>query len=179
MSGHEGDEQDSRPPASAPCAMHEVDPEYMGLAPDKHVEGKLDPETLPDLGRALLDGLPDALVYADDTGTIRFWNRGAERIFGFTAAEATGQSLDIIIPERLRSRHWEGYHHMMKNGESRHGAEELLSVPALNNQGDKLSIQFTVAPVTGEGGRLAGIVALMRDVTGTFDELKRLRAERK
>lgn len=132
---------------------------------------------LAQLGRAVLEDIPDAVIYADRDGAIRFWNPGAERIFGFTPAEALGQSLDIIIPERLRQRHWDGYNHMMATGHSRYGAGDLLSVPAVNKGGDSLSIQFTVAPVHGKDGTLAGIVAVLRDATANFQELKRLRAQ--
>lgn len=128
------------------------------------------------LGRATIEHIPDAVIYADRQGIIRFWNAGAVRIFGFCAEEALGQSLDIIIPERLRQRHWDGYRHMMETGQSRYGPHELLSVPAQTKGGAAISIQFTVAPVLGEGGELAGIVAVPRDVTATFQELKRLRA---
>jgi len=128
------------------------------------------------LGEALLLEGPDAVIYADRAGRIRFWNAGAERIFGFTAAEALGQSLDLIIPAGLRQRHWQGYDAMMASGRSRYGAGDLLAVPALNRAGETLSIQFTVTPVASDDGRPAGILALLRDVTKSFTELKRLRA---
>lgn len=131
-----------------------------------------------DLGRAVIEGIPDAVVFADRDGAIRFWNAGAVRIFGFSAEEAVGQSLDIIIPERLRKRHWDGYHHMMATGEGKHGADELLSVPAVTKAGEALSIQFTVAALHDREGALVGIAAVMRDVTATFLEMKRLRAAR-
>ncbi|MCA8928257.1 MAG: PAS domain-containing protein [Alphaproteobacteria bacterium] len=127
------------------------------------------------LGMALMDDLPDAVIYSDADGTIQFWNAGATRIFGFTEAEALGRSLDIIIPERLRERHWQGYRKTMETGQSSHEPDEILSVPAMNKAGDKLSIQFTIAAVKGEDGRVWGVVALLRDATATFDELKRLR----
>jgi PAS domain S-box-containing protein len=132
---------------------------------------------LGELGRAMLNDIPDAVIYADRDGVIRFWNPGAERIFGFSRDEALGQSLDIIIPERLRQRHWHGYGHMMKTGHSRYGAGDLLSVPAVDKAGGSLSIQFTVAPVHDKAGSLAGIVAVLRDATATFQEMKRLRAQ--
>lgn len=135
------------------------------------------PSDLAELGRALLNDIPDAVVYADREGIIRFWNPGATRIFGFSAGEAVGQSLDIIIPERLRQRHWDGFNHMMGTGQSRYGAGDLLSVPAVNKAGDNLSIQFTVAPVHDSAGNLAGIIAVLRDVTTMFQEMKRLRAQ--
>ena len=127
------------------------------------------------LGRAVLHDIADAVIYADRTGMIRFWNAGATRIFGFSAAEAVGQNLDIIIPERLRRRHWDGYHQMMKSSRSRYGADDVLAVPAQTKSGKALSIQFTVAAVRDESGELPGIAAILRDVTKTFLELKRAR----
>lgn len=137
---------------------------------------ELDDVLAESLGRTLLRDLPDAVIYSDRDGVIRFWNAGATRIFGFAPDEALGQSLDIIIPERLRRRHWDGYRHMMETGRSRHRPDELLSVPALTRSGDTISIQFTVAPVSEDGGAIAGIVAVLRDVTATFQELMRLRS---
>lgn len=131
------------------------------------------------LGKAVLHDIPDAVIYADRQGIIRFWNAGAVRIFGFSPDEAVGQSLDIIIPERLRQRHWDGYRRMMETGRSRHAPDELLSVPAQNKSGQTLSIQFTVAPVLGRDGAPAGIAAVLRDVTATFQELKKLRADKR
>ena len=177
--------------ASPPCFMHEVDPAYMGLscraggAPDKPGAALRAPTTEagaadPDwtrLGQVVIRDIPDAVVYADRDGIIRFWNAGATRIFGFDAAEAVGQSLDIIIPERLRARHWDGYGRMMATGTSRYGAGDLLSVPAVTKSGETLSIRFTVAAVPDGTGGIAGIVAVLRDVTATFQELKRLRAK--
>ena len=84
---------------------------------------------------ALVTQASDAIVYADAAGNIRFWNSGAARMFGFSEAEAVGQSLDLIIPERLRARHWEGFERTMRTGESRYGAGDLLSVPATNASG--------------------------------------------
>jgi PAS domain S-box-containing protein len=81
--------------------------------------------------RQIVDGSPDAVVFGDAKGIIRLWNAGAEAIFGFTSGEALGQSMDIIIPERLRGRHWEGYDRVMATGVSRYGAGDLLAVPAI------------------------------------------------
>jgi PAS domain S-box-containing protein len=125
--------------------------------------------------RELVQQAPDAIVYADAAGVIRFWNAGAERIFGFAAAEALGQSLDIVIPERLRARHWAGYHEVMRTGRTRYGAGDLLSVPGVNKAGQRISIEFTVLPMHDAAGRLAGIAAIMRDATARFEEMKRLR----
>lgn len=125
--------------------------------------------------RTLVEHAPDAIVYADDAGVIRFWNDGAARIFGFAAAEAVGQSLDLIIPENLRDRHWHGYAATMKTGESRYGAGDLLAVPALRKDGARISVEFTILPWRAEAGRMAGIAAILRDVTPRFEEMKALR----
>src|SRR5580700_8746071 len=79
----------------------------------------------------LLASMPDAAVYSDAEGKIRYWNKGAEGIFGFTASEAIGQTLDIIIPANLRQRHWDGYEQTMRTGVTRYGAGDLLAVPAI------------------------------------------------
>ena len=89
----------------------------------------------PGLGEALLHSASDAIIATDRDGHITFWNPGAERIFGFTAAEAIGQSLDLIIPENLRARHWSGFRHTMATGTSRYGHGDLLSVPGLTKDG--------------------------------------------
>ena len=123
----------------------------------------------------LLAGLTDAVVYADAAGLIRHWNAGAQRIFGFTAAEATGQSLDLIIPPALRERHWSGYRHTMDTGQSRYGGGDLLSVPALHKEGRRISVEFTIVPFHDAAGRMEGIAAVMRDVTARFEELRALR----
>jgi len=127
------------------------------------------------LFETLVQDAPDAIIYADAEGVIRFWNGGAERIFGFTPAEAVGQSLDIIIPENLRRRHWDGYHQVMKSGTSRYGAGDVLAVPGVRKDGQRLSLEFTIVPVRGEDGRLRGIAAILRDVTKRFEEMKELK----
>ncbi len=125
----------------------------------------------------LVAGLPDAVVYADAAGVIQVWNDGARRIFGFSAEEAIGQSLDLIIPASLRDRHWSGYTHTMQTGESRYGAGDLLSVPALHKDGRRISVEFTIVPFQDSDGRMEGIAALMRDVTARFEEVRALRRQ--
>lgn len=120
------------------------------------------------LYRQIVEGSPDAVVFGDREGKIRIWNAGAEAMFGFTAAEALGQSMDIIIPERLRGRHWEGYDKVMATGVSRYGADHLLAVPAITKDGRTLSIEFTIQMLKGPGGEILGPVAVIRDVTKRF-----------
>ena len=124
-----------------------------------------------------MEDCPDAVVYADTAGKIRFWNRSATRIFGYEGVEALGQSLDLIVPESLRARHWEGYHRVMAGGESRYGEGDLLAVPATRKDGRRISIEFTVLPMRDDAGAIIGIAAFMRDTTARFEELRTLRRE--
>src|SRR3954451_22806536 len=96
------------------------------------------------LGEAVLASASDAAVATDREGIITFWNPGAERIFGFAASEAVGRSLDLIVPDNLRARHWAGYRRVMATGESRYGHGDLLSVPALTKNGNRVSVEFTI-----------------------------------
>lgn len=126
--------------------------------------------------RRLVRDTADAIIYADAEGRIGFWNAGAERIFGFSAAEAIGKSLDIIIPESLRARHWNGYRESVRSGKSRYGAGEVLAVPALRKDGTRISVEFTILPFHDKAGRTLGMAATLRDVTKRFNEMKVLRA---
>ncbi|WP_211261236.1 PAS domain-containing protein [Pseudonocardia acaciae] len=127
------------------------------------------------LGRAVLSSESDAIIAADRDGLITFWNPGAERIFGHPADAAVGKSLDLIIPERLRDAHWRGYAEVMRTGRSRYGAGDLLSVPGVRSDGERVSLEFTIVPLPDLEGGLSGVVAVLRDVTARFDELKALR----
>ena len=98
------------------------------------------------VGEAILSAVSDAIVAADKDGRIVLWNPGAERIFGYRGSEALGRSLDIIIPERLRKPHWEGYARVMNGGRSRYDSRDVLAVPAVTNDGSRISIEFTIVP---------------------------------
>jgi len=126
------------------------------------------------LYRALVEGCPDAIVVADREGVIRFWNAGAEATFGHTAAEAIGNSLDVIIPEQLRKGHWAGYDAVMVSGATRYGTE-TLKVPALHRSGHRLSIEFRVVLLRNDRGAAVGIAAFLRDVTAAWKEQQELR----
>lgn len=125
--------------------------------------------------KQLVEGAGDAIMVCDAKGAITFWNRAAERIFGFTEAEALGQSLDMIIPQRQRQRHWDGYHKTMETGITKYGAD-LLRVPALHKDGHTLSIAFTVSMLFSQNREVTGIVAIVRDETTRFAEERKLRA---
>ena len=125
------------------------------------------------LGDALLNSASDAIIATDRDGLITFWNPGAERIFGFTAGEAVGRSLDLIIPDKLRDRHWDGYRRVMQTGRTEyHG--RTLAVPALRADGSRISVEFTVTLLPDGDGGVAGIAAVMRDVTAQWEERRAL-----
>jgi len=114
----------------------------------------------------------DGMVAAGADGRIILWNPAAERIFGFMAEEALGRSLDLIIPERFRDRHWAGYREVMRTGQTRY-ASEVLRVPALHKDGTPLSIAFTVALISSARGY--AIAAIVRDETKRWNEERELR----
>jgi len=124
----------------------------------------------------IVNDAPDAILFSDREGTIRLWNRGAEMIFGYSADQALGQSLDLIIPEGLRKRHWEGYHQVMASGTTRYGAA-LLSVPAMHRNGHQLSCAFSIMMIRDENDVLIGIASIMRDVTATWQKEQELTKE--
>jgi PAS domain S-box-containing protein len=123
---------------------------------------------------AMITNMPDAVVFSDRDGTIRFRNGGASRMFGHTSDDAIGRSLELIIPEGLRVLHWDGYHETMRTGRTRYGDGQLLSVPAIRKDGNWISVAFTVVPFVDDKGALTGIAAIMRDVTAQFEETRAL-----
>lgn len=126
---------------------------------------------------ALLATASDAIIATDHAGIINFWNPGAVRIFGFTADEAMGRSLDLIIPDNLRGRHWTGFNRVMETGESHYGHGDLLSVPALIKGGQRISVEFTIVMLKDEQDHPVGTVAILRDVTQQFEENRKLKRQ--
>lgn len=124
--------------------------------------------------KQLVNDTADAVLVADREGIIRFWNSGAERMLGHTAAEAVGQSLDLIIPENLRGRHWEGYRRVMASGETKYRTG-LLSSPGILKDGSRISLEFSMVLLRDEAGAMAGCASIMRDVTGRWKKEKELK----
>ena len=131
------------------------------------------------LARRIVEAAGDAVLYASRDGRIQYWNGGAEAIFGWSAAEAVGQSMDLIIPERLRGRHWEGWEKSMATGVTRYSGRDLLAVPAQRKDGRPLSIEFTIQLIRDEAGALVGAAAIVRDVTERWARDKELRRQLK
>ncbi len=121
--------------------------------------------------RRIVEDAQDAIVYADREGIIRLWNSGARNIFGYSGEEAVGRNLDLIIPERLRQRHREGYERVMRTGETIYG-KRLLAVPAQHRDGTRISIEFSLVLLKSPEGEVIGSAALIRDVTAKWQKEK-------
>ena len=122
----------------------------------------------------VLNNAPDAILVADKEGIIRFWNSGAETLFGQTATEAVGQSLDLIIPENLRGRHWEGYWRGMATGEAKYKTG-LLAAPGQRKDGSRISLEFSMVLLRDDAGTMQGVASIMRDVTAHWQKEKELK----
>lgn len=123
---------------------------------------------------ALLEAVADAVVACDEKGAIVVWNAAAERLFGFTRDEALGRSLDLIIPERLRARHWEGYDITMQTGHTKYG-QDTLRVPAIDKAGRSLSIAFTLGMLFKDDGKPGVAISIIRDETQRFADERALK----
>jgi PAS domain S-box-containing protein len=132
---------------------------------------------LAGLADAILTTASDAIIATDRDGLITFWNPGATRIFGYSNDEAMGNTLDIIIPENLRKRHWDGYRNTMATGTSRYGESDLLAVPGMKKDGTRISVEFTIVILRDAQGQTSGTAAILRDVTKHFEETRKLRRQ--
>ena len=124
--------------------------------------------------QALVNTVGDGVMASDASGAITLWNPACVRMFGFTEAEALGQSLDLIIPQRQQKPHWDGYHKTMATGITKYG-NDVLRVPAVNKDGNTLSIAFTVSMLHTADGKVSAIVAVIRDESVKFAEERQLR----
>jgi len=103
-------------------------------------------------------------IYADTAGTIVLWNGAAVALFGWSAEEAVGRSLDLIIPEHLQKAHWPAFEAAVTSGVM--GLEGRPTVTrAKHRSGRKLYVEMTFALVRHGGGAARGAVAVARDVT--------------
>ena len=127
---------------------------------------------------AILAQAADAIIFTDRDGVVRLWNRGAEVVFGYTAAEVLGQGLDIIIPEAFRRAHDQGFQRAMATGQLRNEGR-VLTTRAQGKYGNRLYIDFSFSLVKDAEGAVSGAVAIGRDVTAAWLEkaAERKRAE--
>jgi PAS domain S-box-containing protein len=127
-------------------------------------------EDMSSLAESILEQIADAVIYADDTGTIMRWNQAAADLFGYSAAEALGQNLDLIIPEHLRAAHWRGFEAAMTNGATKLQGRPTLT-RATHQTGRRLYVEMTFALVKGQaGGGARAAVAVARDVTERIEQ---------
>ena len=124
--------------------------------------------------KQLLEYAPDAILISDKNGIIQYWNIGAAHLFGHTSSEAVGQSLDLIIPENLRSRHWEGYTRIMASGDTKYKTN-LLSSPGIRKDGTRISLEFSIVLLHDESNLLVGCASIMRDVSEAWKKEKELK----
>jgi PAS domain S-box-containing protein len=127
------------------------------------------------LYQRIVEDNPIAILFADRDGKIRFWNAGAEAMFGYTPEEALGQSLDLIVPERQRARHWEGWERVMATGVTKYG-REALAVPSTRKDGSRISIEFNIILLRAPTGELLGAAAMVQDVTVRWQQQKEMNA---
>ena len=130
--------------------------------------------SLEGLYQQIIEGAQDAIIFADKEGIIRLWNSGAEAIFGYSKEEAIGETLDLIVPEKLREKHWEGYRKVMDTGVTKYGSD-ILAVPALKKDDSRLSVEFTIVLLKNDSGKPIGTAAIMRDVTERWQKEKELK----
>lgn len=130
------------------------------------------------LYRQIGEASSDGFICSDRNGVICLWNPAAEAIFGYASHEAVGQTLDLIMPEKLRPRHWEGYRTVMQTGATRY-SKDLLSTPALRKDGSSISIEFSMALLRNETGEMIGTAAIVRDVTERWRKEKGLKEQLK
>ncbi len=126
-----------------------------------------------DIPRRLVEQAADAVIFADRDGNIRIWNAAAEALFGFSRAQAIGQSLDLIIPDRLRAAHWEGFHRAVATGQTRLGGRAVIT-RSVNAAGATIYVEMSFALVSDERGEVLGSVAVARDATQRRDDERRL-----
>jgi PAS domain S-box-containing protein len=126
------------------------------------------------LCQRIVEDASDVIIFADREGVIRLWNAGAQAVFGYRPEEAIGQTLDLIVPENLRQRHWEGFRRVMATGVTRYG-RELLAVPAVGKDGGRISVEFSIVMLRDAAGEPLGIAAILRDVTQRWQEQRQLR----
>ena len=127
-----------------------------------------------EVGRALLDQAPDAVIFAGADGLISYWNEAAERVFGFSAGKAVGQSLDLIIPEQFREAHWKGFDHALEQGDTKYRGE-ALATRAVRADGETIYVELSFAIVKDGNRKVIGALAMARDITVRFNRDRDMR----
>ncbi len=122
-----------------------------------------------ELANWLVEQSPDATIYSDKQGDIRVWNAAAEKMFGFSAEQALGQNLDLIIPERLRRMHWRGFDAAIAAGVTKHSGKPMAT-KALRADGSEFYTEMGFALIFNDQGEVVGTVAQARDITERYEK---------
>jgi PAS domain S-box-containing protein len=120
-----------------------------------------------DLCTKIVEAASEAVIFADREGRIRLWNRGAELVFGYSAAEVVGERLDIIIPERLRRAHWDAFDRSVESGRTKH-SDRVLTTRSVHKNGSKLYVDLSFGLVKDADGFVLGAFAVGRDCTQRY-----------
>lgn len=128
------------------------------------------------MGQAIVDQVPVSIILADREGIIRIWNRASEALFGYSAAEAIGQSLDLIIPEHLRKAHWDGYNRSLASGTTKY-AGQVMTTRAVHKDGRKVYVDLSFGMLKDGSGKVTGAMAVGRDVTARYLADRSLKAK--
>ena len=136
----------------------------------------IESNTVETLSDDILRSMPEAMIFADLEGIIRRWNRGAETVFGFAATEAVGQNLDLIIPERLRKAHWDGFNKAIVRGGTLPGRSSMIT-RSLHKNGEQIYVDMSFAMVKNQAGQMLGSMAVAREATKRFLEEKNMRRQ--
>lgn len=134
------------------------------------------PLTLESTAFHILRSMPEAVIFSDLEGIVRVWNGGAEKIFGWSAAEAIGQSLDMIIPERMRKAHWDGFNQAVARGGVKAGRTSMIT-RSLHKSEEFIYIDMSFEMVRDDAGNMLGSLAVARDATKRFNDEKALRKQ--
>lgn len=126
-------------------------------------------ENTHELASWLVEQSPDATIYSDKQGDIRVWNAAAEKMFGFSAEQALGQNLDLIIPERLRRMHWRGFDAAIAAGVTKHSGKPMAT-KALRADGSEFYTEMGFALIFNDQGEVVGTVAQARDITERYEK---------
>lgn len=124
----------------------------------------------------IVENTQDGIIFADSSGVIKVWNSGAQSIFGYSSEEALGETLDLIIPDKHRKQHWEGYRKVMKTGISSYN-ERLLAVPSFRKDGERISVEFSIVILRDPESQQLGAAAIIRDVTLRWQEQRALKKQ--
>jgi PAS domain S-box-containing protein len=109
---------------------------------------------------AIVESSDDAIVSKNLDGVISSWNRSAERLFGYTAEEAIGQNITLIIPPDRRDEEV-GILEKLRRGER----VDHFETVRMHKDGTKLDISLTISPVKDSTGRVVGASKVARDIS--------------